>query len=78
MKKKYLVVGGEMTSKADGQRYYVSPVQLVHLYRVDPRECIMAINSDDARQKTLGMDRKSLIYLGPRYDGNYLVRLVES
>ena len=74
MKPKYVICPGKVTSKTDGQRHYVGPMQLMRLYGVDPRECEIhepaswwtASDYRMAEERQLGLPR-----LGPRYDGNY-------
>lgn len=67
-KKKYLVVGGKIESKNDRDVHYISPMQLVRLYGVDPRDCVLVSDAEDLR----GRDCEGLTILSPRYDGNYL------
>lgn len=62
MIKKYLLLPGRVESKTDGQFHYVGILQLMRLYGVDSRECVVA---------GLGMDTSDLIRLRPRYDGDY-------
>jgi hypothetical protein len=73
---KYVVCPGEVTSKTDGQRHYIGPMQLMKLYRVDPRECEIyepapwwpsaIYKQEQERHAAL-----RLVRLEPRYDGNY-------
>jgi len=64
MAKRYLVMPGKVASKNDGNVHYVNARQLMDLYNVDPKECI--IYKGD---QPLGY--RNLIVLRPRYDGNY-------
>ena len=74
MKPKYAVYPGYVTSKSDGDRHYIGPMQLISLYGVDGRECIIcepssqwgAYDYQRAAQQCLG-----LIPLKPQYNGNY-------
>ncbi len=61
---KYLVVGGWVRSKNDGDWYWVSPVHLVRLYRVPRSECILV-------DKEGGLFIPNLEILTPRHDGDY-------
>lgn len=75
-KTKYVLFPGEITSATDGDRHRVGAGQLVHLYGVDPRECIVfdppqgwpdsLIESALREHSRLG-----LIALYPRTDGRY-------
>lgn len=67
--KRYLVIGGNVISKNDGDEHYISARRLVDLYRVDIAECVLV---DDGRIETVrGLNTHGLITLTPRYDGNY-------
>jgi hypothetical protein len=80
-KKKYLVVGGYIHSKNDGERHYVSCSQLMRLYGVKPSECYTTDVRRGGVQDPLdligqvpGVSRQELVQLmllGPRYDGDY-------
>lgn len=67
---KYLVIGGTVISKLDGQEHYVNARELCRLYQIDPRECIL-MEETDSVLKTRAMGLKRVIILRPRYDGNY-------
>lgn len=67
--KKYIVVGGWVTSRNDGERHYVSAEKVARLYNVDPRECYLASGPLDALYNSNYPD--DCIILSPRYDGNY-------
>ncbi len=67
--KKYLVIGGWVTSKHDGQQHYVNAVDLCRLYGVAVRDCILASEEDE--HSLLGIDVTQYIVLRPRYDGRY-------
>lgn len=69
--KKYICIGGYITSKNDNDRHYISPYKLAKLYQVNPKECYFA--KDDSDNLLLGLRIEELIELRPRYDGNYLV-----
>lgn len=68
MNKKYLVIG-DWVFKNDGQRHYVSAKELVRLYGVDKKECVLFEKNppDNPRNVEVG----GLYILGPRYAGDY-------
>ncbi len=71
---KYVVCPGEVTSKTDGQRHYIGPMQLMKLYGVDPRECEIYEPAPwwpRAIYRMAEEAQQGLIRLAPRYDGNY-------
>lgn len=73
IRKKYLVIGGKISSKYDMDIHFISARRLVDLYGVDINECILT-NERDERRDLLGVspvERSLLIRLFPRYDGNY-------
>lgn len=39
--KLFLVIPGHVTSINDWEEHFISAGQLIHLYKVDPRECII-------------------------------------
>lgn len=61
---KYLLCPDWVDSAVDGQRHFVSAVQLAQLYGVPPSECIIY-------QKGLRFNMCQYIILRPRRDGNY-------
>lgn len=66
---KYAVYPGEVKSKSDGDTHLITASQLMSLYRVNPKECVVI---DFERPETyLGRDVSNLIKLYPREDGNY-------
>ncbi|MCW6598892.1 hypothetical protein [Yersinia ruckeri] len=71
MGNKYLVWPGHVRSQVDGDRHYITAMQLISLYRVRPRDCIIA---EMLSQKDLNLIRErnpGIIDLYPRYNGNY-------
>jgi len=66
--REYLVVPGYITSKADGDLHYVNANELIRLYGVDPRECVIWKNPPSWITEPY---IKGLIVLNPRYDGDY-------
>ena len=66
--KKYLVIGGKVISKTDGQRHYVSAVRLCELYKLNPVDCYLA---EEKCSPSLHGLPSGLPILRPRKDGNY-------
>jgi hypothetical protein len=77
---KYAICPGFVDSKNDQDTHYITAKQLIRLYNVNPNECIIldtdAFMNDRHSEKTRGYSEdllNELIYLTPRYDGNYKV-----
>jgi hypothetical protein len=68
--KKYIVWAGWVRSPKDGDEHWVTTRELIHLYGVDPRECIEIHKRDDL-YKLLGRDTSGLTDLYPDTYGNY-------
>ena len=66
---KYVVIPDWVTSINDGERHYINAHQLMNLYKVNPRECV--IQHGDQRM-IKNFDK--LIPLRPRYNGDYTLR----
>lgn len=64
MKKKYLVIGGEIASVNDGDIHYVGALRLCSLYGVSPVECILVEEGDPL----LGICPENYIVLHPRWE----------
>jgi hypothetical protein len=64
--KKYLVCPGRIRSRADGDLHFISARQLIHLYGVNPAECMIR-RPGIVPQKEL----EGKVILAPRYDGDY-------
>lgn len=64
---RFVVVPGEVISKSDGDRHFISARQLIDLYRVNPAECIVLDRPHADAQRLM----ESFIVLRPRYDGDY-------
>lgn len=71
MKPKYLIIGGSVRSKNDLELHYVNPMELVSLYGVDKKECILFNGDDD--YKLRAYRKEDFIVLMPREDGNYIL-----
>ncbi len=73
--KKYIVIGGEVTSSNDGQIHYIGPQRLCELYKVDPKECILVDRRSGYRSGYLGYDLSDdMRVLLPRECGDYTLR----
>lgn len=71
MSLKYIVVGGIVTA-TDGDRHYIGPHKLMHLYGVSPSECLVMAGPSWGRgysQECL----ESLKVLTPKTSGDYLL-----
>ena len=77
--KRYAVFPGKVRSINDGQVHHIDARQLIHLYGVDPKLCV--IYTEQQRSRGLLVYPKHLIRLEPREDGKYklslLVEIVE-
>ena len=58
----FLLCPGDVVSKSDGQTHFISAMQLVKLYGVQPYECTY----DSPYNR-----REGLLHLEPNYDGDY-------
>lgn len=70
---RYIVRPGYVISQTDGDRHYISASQLMHLYGVQTRECVILRGPED-RYKLRGL-KHDLINLFPRFDGKYNERI---
>lgn len=74
---RYALFPGHVVSKRDGQIHNVGAAQLAQLYGVDPKDCtvIRPPVGDDCRDGWIACmneaRRAGLLYLAPRYDGDY-------
>jgi hypothetical protein len=66
----YLVIGGWVNSKTDGDRHYINAKRLVELYGVDIKDCILR---ESDRQPYPRADELRIGYtrLEPSYNGDY-------
>ena len=71
--KPYLVWGGYVTSKNDGDRHYVNAEKVMRLYGLDRSKCDLAEEMN--YEKTLRRSNHSYerIFF-PRYDGDYGIK----
>ena len=73
---KYAVFPDYVKSKSDGDEHYITGDMLIHLYDVDPNECVVIDDRNNQRIRVELMrlaEEDKLIQLRPRYDGNYIV-----
>lgn len=71
---KYAIHPDFVCSKTDRDAHYIDAQHLIHLYGVDPRECVVINDNADRRSYVQLMrlaEQDNLIHLWPRYDGNY-------
>lgn len=71
---KYLVFGGTVRSKTDGDEHYINCSQLLALYKVNPADCRLCEGrnfEDSCRREALIRTFPKAIILRPQYDGNY-------
>ena len=69
MQKRYLCVSGEVLSRHDGERHFVSAKRLPGLYGIHAADCIFVDTLDDP--KCRGLDMDNLIVVGPDSTGIY-------
>lgn len=67
--KKYVVVPGFVTSRNDFERHFISAAQVIKLYGVDPKACVILVTSGEIELSKSGFAH--LIVLRPRDDGKY-------
>lgn len=63
---KYVLHGGYVISRYDGQRHYVGPVQLARLYGLNLRDCALIRSEMPGSQYP-----PDAVHLYPRNDGDY-------
>jgi hypothetical protein len=68
--RRYLVIGGTVLSRHDGDRHQVGPRELCRLYGIDPSEAILLDSDDDPRGR--GLRHEDFVVLRPRYEGDYV------
>ena len=65
----YAIHPGFIISKNDGERHYISALELINLYKLKLGEYI--IWDDNLPQTYLGKNLDDYFHLYPRFDGNY-------
>jgi len=72
--KKYVIFGGKVKSKYDGEEHYIPPYRVAELYGLNPHspnvKLISGKNFEMAERELRGLDN-SWIPLFPRSDGKY-------
>lgn len=71
---RYVVIPGYIISRQDSQRHYVTALDLIRLYLVDPRECRVFrpdISWSVVRHQHEAEACRGLIRLVPKRDGDY-------
>ena len=68
-KYEYIIVGGRVISKNDGDEHYISAHKLAQLYGVDPTKCLLIEEGDPVWKERLLPG--AIRILRPRYDGDY-------
>ena len=64
---KYIIHPGPMESKVDGDIHFITAGQLIKLYGVDPKDCIIREMNDRRRE----IDPEKCKHLYPLYNGDY-------
>lgn len=69
---RYAVYPGPVTRQTDGDKHFIPSAMLIHLYQVNPAECLVVSRNDkEYAIKSKQAEERGLIPLVPRYDGNY-------
>jgi hypothetical protein len=66
---KYAIHEGWVRSKNDEDEHFISFNQLIHLYHLNPKDCIRW--NYDEPETYRGRNESDYIHLYPRRDGNY-------
>jgi len=69
--KKYVICPGWIVSQNDGDRHFITAQQLIRLYGVNPKECIVRRERDNVLPW-----HKELKWLRPKYNGDYQIRRI--
>lgn len=71
--KKFMVCPGHIKSKNDGDWHYIGAFQLMRLYGVNPKDCVVAERDHPGRSwaSVPRANATNLIRLAPRYNGDY-------
>ena len=78
--KKYILIGGQMMSKSDGDIHYVSATKLCKLYRLNLEECYFYEDDNPSYKREirgLRHNNPELKILFPRYNGDYEIKKEE-
>jgi hypothetical protein len=63
--KHFLIVPNYVISRTDGQQHFISEHQLMRLYGVERRECVVSCCPQGHREE------EGLLWLEPSYEGDY-------
>ena len=66
---KYVVFPGNVISKTDGQLHYIPAYDLISLYGVDPKECVIV--SEEIDYRIYNKEIELLEHLCPDFEGKY-------
>ena len=66
--KKHIVYPGPIKSKFDGDWHYITGPQLIKLYKLNPKEVIIA---ETSQGNLRGLDLSQFNHFYPRWDGDY-------
>lgn len=73
-KLRYVLLPDTVTSRSDRQEHYISGPRLASLYGVDPSECVTYPYWRDPQFEIKRLRiPQGLIWLGVRYDGDYIL-----
>lgn len=70
--KKYILMGGNIRSKNDGQIHFISANKLCELYGLNQDECFFCDERFPATYR--GIRSEDLTILYPNYEGDYSVK----
>jgi hypothetical protein len=68
--KKYIIIGGRVISRFDGQEHFIHASRLCALYGVNTDECYL-LNEESAEDNLRLESLPRLPILRPRHDGEY-------
>lgn len=68
---KYALCPGNVRSKSDGDVHFISSRQLARLYKVSHKDCIVVEDLSKRNIEFIENKFPNIIFLYPRYDGNY-------
>jgi hypothetical protein len=76
--KRFVICPGHVISQSDGDRHFISAGQLMRLYKVNMKECIV-LRDDGSKPPGYRPDHdwSRYIFLKPRYHGDYAEYLTE-
>jgi hypothetical protein len=69
--KKYAIHPGYVTSKNDGEQHFISYGQLINLYGLKEKDCI--VWDLEIPETWRGRNHKDYVHLYPKYNGRYIL-----